>query len=93
MFKPKWEYVSSKYLPKSHVTIYRDDLLKIQMQIVTRRSNHYNSDKAKFFYFIDHDERVFRSEDQLLGELHKKYDRKERRGYNLITHWVKSLQE
>lgn len=93
MLKPKWEYVSSKYLPKSHVTIYRDDALKIQMQIVTRRSNHYNSDKAKFFYFIDDDERVFRSEDQLLGELQKKFHRQERKRYSLITHWVKSLED
>jgi hypothetical protein len=93
MLKPKWEYVLSKYLPKTHVTVYRDDLLKVQMQIVTKRSNHYNSEKAKFFYFIDNDSRVFRSEEELLGALTKKFQKRDRERFSLITHLAKTIED
>jgi hypothetical protein len=90
MLKPKWEYVLSKYLPKTHVTVYRDDLLHVQMQIMTKRSNHYNSEKAKFFYFIDDDPRVFRSEEELLGALAKRFQKQDRERFSLISHLAKS---
>jgi hypothetical protein len=93
VFKPKWEYISSKYRPKSHVTVYRDDLLHVQMQIVTRQSNHYNSEKAKFFFFIDDDSRIFRSEEEMIGALAKKFEHQDRQRFSLITHWVKSIED
>ncbi len=93
VFKPKWEYIASKYLPKSHVTVYRDDVLRVQMQIITKRSSHYNSEKAKFFYFIDEDERTYRSEDELLGALSRKFQKEDRQRFSLLTHWVKSIED
>jgi hypothetical protein len=93
VFKPKWEYIASKYLPKSHVTVYRDDVLRVQMQIITKRSSHYNSEKAKFFYFIDEDERTYRSEDELLGALSRKLQKEDRQRFSLLTHWVKSIED
>ncbi len=42
--------------------MYRDDVLRVQMQIVTKRSDHYNPEKAKYFYFIDRTPQCARQE-------------------------------
>ncbi len=93
MLKPKWEYVSSRYSDKSHTVMYRDDVLRVQMQIVTKRSDHYNPEKAKYFYFIDSERRVFRSEDELLNALTRKFESEDRERFSLITHWVRSMDD
>ena len=93
MLKPKWEYVSSRYSDKSHTVIYRDAALRVQMQIVTKRSDHYNPEKAKYFYFIDRERRVFRSEEELLNALAKKFELEDRERFSLLTHWVHSMED
>jgi hypothetical protein len=93
LLKPKWEYVSSRYSDKSHTVMYRDEVLRVQMQIVTKRSDHYNPEKAKYFYFIDAERRVFRSEDELLNALAKKFESEDRQRFSLITHWVRSVED
>ncbi len=84
MFKPTWEYVSSKYLPKTHITLYRDNVLNVQMQIVTKRNQLSNPEKAKFYYFIDGDKRVYNSEQSLMAELQKKLMKEDRARYTQI---------
>lgn len=93
MLKPKWEYISSKYSDNTHTVVYRDNVLKVQMQIVTKRSNHYNPEKAKFFYFIDGDQRTFYAEDELLNALSQKFDDEDRRRFSLILHWARSTED
>ncbi len=93
LLKPKWEYVSSRYSDRSHTVMYRDEVLRVQMQIVTKRSDHYNPEKAKYFYFIDTERRVFRSEDELLNALTKKFESEDRQRFSLITHWVRSVED
>jgi hypothetical protein len=93
LLKPKWEYVSSRYSDKSHTVIYRDAALRVQMQIVTKRSDHYNPEKAKYFYFIDNERKVFRSEEELLNALAKKFELEDRERFSLLTHWVRSVED
>jgi hypothetical protein len=93
LLKPKWEYIASKYSDSAHTVVYRDDVLKVQMQVVTKRGNHYNPEKAKYFFFMDDDRRTFRSEDDLLSALTKKYDDLDRGRYSLIMHWVRSTED
>ena len=90
MFKPKWEYISSKYLSKTHITIYRDNTLGVQMQIVTKRNQLANPEKAKFYYFIDGDKRVFHSEEEMMNKLRKKIEKEDAERYSLIVHWARS---
>jgi len=90
VFKPTWEYVSSKYLPRTHLTLYRDNVLKVQMQIVTKRSQLSNPEKAKFYYFIDGDKRVFHSEQDLMVQLQKKLMKEDKERYSLILHLTRN---
>ena len=93
MLRPKWEYVSSKYSDNTHAVVYRDNVLKAQMQIVTKRSNHYNPEKAKFFYFIDDDKRTFYSEEELLNALSQKFNDQDQQRFSLILHWARSTED
>lgn len=93
VLKPKWEYIVSKYSDNSHTVVYRDSMLKVQMQIVTKRSNQYNPEKAKAYYFIDKDKRTFYSEDELLAALSRTYDDQDRQRFSLILHWAHSTED
>jgi hypothetical protein len=84
LLKPTWEYVSSKYLPKTHITLYRDNVLNVQMQIETRRSQLSNPEKAKFYYFIDGEKKIYTSEQALMAALQKKLMKEDKVRYAQI---------
>jgi hypothetical protein len=67
--KPHWAYSASIYKPKVHCLVYRDEQLKVQLQIITPRNPTLLWRKPKEFFFIDGVERIFRSEDTLLKAL------------------------
>ena len=66
---PAWKYASSVYLRKHHCVIYRDDELGIQKQVMTRRWTFIFPAREREYYFIDGDDRTFRTEDRLLAAL------------------------
>jgi hypothetical protein len=69
MHRPSWRYCSGIYLPKHRWTIYRDDNLKVQLQIVVRRRGLRLSTREKRYYFIDGKPGVFRVEEKMLRTL------------------------
>lgn len=68
---PQWKYASSIYLPRHHYVVYRDDAMGVQKQVITRRNTIFFTPKEREFYFIDGDQRTFRSEEQLLKALQR----------------------
>jgi hypothetical protein len=72
MTSPSWKYCSSIYLPKEHCTLYRDEALGVQLQIMMKRGWSIIPPKEKCYYFIDGVDGVFRSEDELVLALEKR---------------------
>lgn len=66
---PRWKYRASIYTERDHCTLYRDDALGIQMQVMERRNWVLVRPKERVYYFIDGENRTFRSEDDLLQTL------------------------
>jgi len=66
---PQWKYASSIYLPRHHCVIFRDEVMGVQKQVMTRRNTFLFPPRQRNFYFIDGDRRTFRSEDHLLKAL------------------------
>ncbi len=67
--RPHWVYSASIYRPKVHCLVYRDERLKVQMQIITPRNPTLLWRKPKEFYFIDGVEKAYRSEEKLIQAL------------------------
>ena len=71
MPRPVWTYCTSVYLPKKHCTVYRDETLGVQLQVEVKREWTLIPPKERSYFFIDGNEKVFRSEDRLLRELER----------------------
>jgi len=66
---PKWVYESSHYRPRWHYLVYRDESLGVQMQIATRWRNGRFGNRHVTTYYLDGEDRVFRSEEKLMQVL------------------------
>ena len=53
-------------------SLYRDEALKCQMEIHTKKNKHGEWGKGKRYFFIDGDEREFRTIEALNNALDKK---------------------
>ncbi len=62
---PSWRYSSSMYLPRKHCTVYRDDDLGAQLQVMVGRDRSFLHRRGKYRYFVDGVDRVFKSEADL----------------------------
>ena len=71
MRRPTWTYSSRVYQAKTLWTIYRDDSLGVQLQVVTKRDWLFTRPKERCFFFIDGVERQYRSEDRMLRALNR----------------------
>jgi hypothetical protein len=71
MRKPSWTYNSRVYTQKALWTIYRDDALGVQLQVVTKRDRAFARAKDKCYFFIDGVDRKYRSEEQMIRALAK----------------------
>jgi hypothetical protein len=69
MATPRWKYCASVYTKRDHCTIYRDDALRVQKQILEKRDWLFIRPKERAFYFIDGDKKVYRSEEAFLRQL------------------------
>jgi len=69
MKSPSWEYCSSIYFPRKHCTIYRDDDLGVQLQVIVKRHWGVLPTRETHRYFIDGVNRVFRSNADLVEAL------------------------
>ena len=69
MRRPMWTYCTSVYLPKKHCTVYRDETLGVQLQVEVKRDWTFFPPKEKNYFFIDGNEKIFRSESSLVREL------------------------
>ena len=67
--KPQWEYVFNTYLPRHHCVLYRDNVLGVQLQVITKTSGWVV--RPKTYYFIDGVRRSFDSEAKLIRHLHR----------------------
>ena len=74
ILKPKWEFKVSLSGEKKHELLYRDDELGAQLEIYTPVYGGPYSQRfgeEKWYYFIDNDERVFRTEAELVEALNE----------------------
>lgn len=68
---PHWEFRMHINGFKQHSLLHRDDKLKIQREIYTPvdKDGFTNSKKQKVYYFIDGDDREFKTEQELIKAL------------------------
>lgn len=68
---PHWEFRMHINGIKEHSLLHRDDKLKVQREIYTPvgKDGFTNSKKQKVYYFIDGDDREFRTEQELVKAL------------------------
>jgi hypothetical protein len=63
----RWKYVSSIYLKRKHVLVFRDSALGLQMQVISRVSRP--DSVSRKLYFIDGDNRAYATEADLIRAL------------------------
>jgi hypothetical protein len=63
----KWKYVASIYLKRKHVLVFRDSVLGVQLQVITRISRPGSASRK--LYFIDGDNRAYTTETDLIRAL------------------------
>jgi hypothetical protein len=68
MINPAWLYSFRFYRHGMHCIVYRDDTLRVQLQVVTRTA-WYAVRKKRTYYFVDGVKRVFRTEQKMLRAL------------------------
>jgi len=66
MAVPRWKYRASIYTRRDHCTLYRDDDLGVQMQVMVKRDWLVFRPRERVYYFVDGVSRAFRSEEEML---------------------------
>lgn len=61
-----WKYRASIYTKRDHCTLYRDDALGVQMQVMIKREWFLFKPRERVFYFVDNVSRAFRSEQEMM---------------------------
>ncbi len=69
---PSWRYSASMYLPRKHCTVYRDDDLGAQLQVMVGRDRSFLHRRGKYRYFVDGVDREFKSEADLMRALEQR---------------------
>ena len=70
----QWELVKRMALTTAYHALYRDNELGVQMETVTRRTNYgYGIGKSDTSFFIDNDEREFKTQDELIDAYNEKF--------------------
>jgi hypothetical protein len=69
---PSWRYSASMYLPRKHCTVYRDDDLGAQLQVMVGRGRSFLHRRGKYQYFVDGVDRVYKSEADLMQALEQR---------------------
>jgi hypothetical protein len=72
MKSPSWRYSSSIYLPRKHCTVFRDDDLGVQLQVMAGRDRTFWRRRRKYQYFVDGVDRVFTSKVDLMRALERR---------------------
>jgi hypothetical protein len=72
---PNWTYQASICLPGAHCTLYRDDSLGVQRQILRRQRAPWFPGRVREYYFVDGLEQGYRSEQSLMRALHDRINR------------------
>jgi hypothetical protein len=65
--QPKWKYFASIYLKRKHVLVFRDNILGLQLQVISRISNP--GSPSRKLYFVDGDNRAYANETELFQAL------------------------
>jgi hypothetical protein len=66
---PIWKFCSSIYRPRKHFTLYRDEKLGVQLEVMVKRNWVFFPPREKQTYFIDGVNRVFTKELKLMRAL------------------------
>ncbi len=69
--KPLWKMRMHMNCGTKHHLLYRDDALRVQKEVHTSFRNGIPG-KGKTYYFIDNDEREFRTEESLIEALRER---------------------
>jgi len=69
MPSPKWRFVNSMSMLTEHSLLYRDDSISAQKEIWTKFRNGHPVGKGKVTFYLDGDDREFKSERAMLAAL------------------------
>lgn len=84
MSKPRWRPVLSLALEGEHHIVWRDEVLCVQREVVTRYLPGMRWGRPREFYYIDGCKRTFRTEADMLAAIERREECPRRR-MNLST--------
>ena len=64
--RPNWRYVQGAVSDSRYHRVYRDDVLGVQMEIITRRRDGMPVGKGRAYFFMDGNDYEFKTEDELM---------------------------
>lgn len=68
-----WKMTSHMTMAREGRGLYRDEELKVQLEVITPRNQHGDWGTGKTFYFIDGDTREFLTEEALIEAYNEKF--------------------
>lgn len=69
----KLQYSQGMVFEDHYERMYRDEKYKVQLEVITGRDEHgFPTDKIERSYFIDNDEKKYKSEEEVIEALNKK---------------------
>ena len=68
-----WKMKSSMNMSTYHHSLRRNDEYGVQMETVTQKLNGYGSGKSDTSFYIDKDEREFKTEEDLISAYNEKF--------------------
>lgn len=74
---PEWRYVRGIVTTNRYHRVYRDDKLGVQMELLTKRRSGRPVGHGKYYFFIDKDDREFKSKKAMLKALREKSEARE----------------
>jgi len=70
--KPSWKYCFNEYLPDRQCTVYRDERLGVQLQVVSfERPGIFGTRDRTYRFYIDGIDKSFSTEESMLRTLQK----------------------
>lgn len=74
---PEWRYVRGFVTTNRYHRVYRDDILGVQLEVLTKRRSGMPVGYGKSYFFIDKDDREFKSKKAMLKALREKSEAQE----------------
>jgi hypothetical protein len=93
MKRPDWKFLSSNYFAKTHALVFNDKVLGVEKHICTKRDPTLFGSRERVFFRITGDEREYRTQEDMIAALRKKWEQMDRQRFSLLVHWGRQLEE